>query len=113
LSALCGAAQFEEIGGGDALTNPQFIVEVLSPSTEAYDRGDKFTRYKSIPTLREYPLVAQHRPHVTHPYRQSDGTWIHAEANDLEATLSLSSLDCDLPLNEIYRGVGFDSEKTA
>src|SRR5205807_9084834 len=84
LSALCGEAQFEEIGGVDALVNPQLIVEVLSPSTEAYDRGDKFTHYKSIPTLSEYLLVAQHRPHVTHLYKQSDGTWIHSEANDLE-----------------------------
>jgi Uma2 family endonuclease len=111
LSALCGEARFEEIGGVDALTNPQLIVELLSPSTEAYDRGDKFTHYKSIPTLREYLLVAQHRPHATHLYEQSDGTWIHAEANDLEAVLNLAALDCDLPLNEIYRGVSFDSER--
>ena len=58
LSALCGEAKFEEIGGVDALTNPALIVEVLSPSTEAYDRGDKFTRYKSIPSFGEYLLVA-------------------------------------------------------
>lgn len=113
LSALCGEAQFEEIGGVDALLNPQLIVEVLSPSTEAYDRGDKFTHYKSIETFGEYLLVAQHRPHVTHLYKQSDGTWIYAEANDLEATLSLSSLGCDLPLTEIYRGVSFDAETAA
>src|SRR5947209_10608194 len=108
LSALCGAAQFEEIGGVDALTNPQLIVEVLSPSTEAYDRGDKFTHYKSIPTLREYLLVAQHRPHVTQFFKNADGIWMYAEMNDLEAVLSLSSLDYEFPLNEIYRGVSFD-----
>jgi Uma2 family endonuclease len=113
LSALCGEAQFEEIGGVDALLNPQLIVEVLSPSTEAYDRGDKFTHYKSIETFREYLLVAQHRPHVTHLYKQSDGTWIYAEANDLEATLSLSSVVCELPLTEIYLGVSFDAETAA
>jgi Uma2 family endonuclease len=112
-SALCGEARFEEIGGVDALVNPQLIVEVLSASTEAYDRGDKFTHYKSIPTFGEYLLVAQHRPHVTHLYRQSDGTWIYAEANDLESTLRLDSLDCELPLSEIYRSVSFDSDKTA
>ncbi|HZT60054.1 MAG TPA: Uma2 family endonuclease [Pyrinomonadaceae bacterium] len=112
-SALCGEARFEEIGGVDALVNPQLIVEVLSASTEAYDRGDKFTHYKSIPTFSEYLLVAQHRPHVTHLYRQSDGTWIYAEANNLESTLRLDSLDCELPLSEIYRGVNFDSGKTA
>ena len=87
LSALCGEARFEEIGGVDALVNPQLIVEVLSPSTEAYDRGDKFTHYKSILTFGEYLLVAQHRPHVTHLFKQTDGAWIYAEANDLESKL--------------------------
>jgi Uma2 family endonuclease len=111
-SALCGEAKFEEIGGVDALVNPQLIVEVLSPSTEAYDRGDKFSHYKSIPTLREYLLVAQHRPHVTHLFKQDDGQWIHAEANDLEASIHLQSLDCELPLSEIYRDVSFDSPAT-
>jgi Uma2 family endonuclease len=112
LSALCGEARFEEIGGVDALTNPQLIVEVLSASTEAYDRGDKFTHYKSIPTFSEYLLVAQHRPHVTHFYKSGDGTWMYAETNELTATIKLASLDCDLPLSEIYSGVTFDSDKT-
>ena len=58
-------------------------------------------------------MMAQHRPHVTHLYKQADGTWIYAEANDLAATLELASLDCDLPLNEIYRGVSFDTETTS
>jgi Uma2 family endonuclease len=112
VSALCGEAKFEEIGGVAALTNPELIVEVLSPSTEAYDRGDKFTHYKSIQTLGEYLLVAQHRPHVTRLFRRDDGLWIHTEVNDLDSTLELSSLGCDLPLSEIYRGVSFDSEPT-
>lgn len=73
VSALCGKAEFEEIGGVDALVNPQLLVEVLSRSTEAYDRGDKFSHYKSIPTLRECLLVAQHRPHVTHLFKDDDG----------------------------------------
>lgn len=110
VSALCGEAQFEKLGGVDALVNAQLIVEILSPSTEAYDRGDKFTHYKSIPTFSEYLLVAQHRPHVTRLYRRDDGTWIHTEANDLEAVLELSALDCTLPLNEIYSGVSFNAE---
>src|SRR5215213_300616 len=109
VSALCGEAKFEEIGGVDALTNPQLIVEVLSPSTEAYDRGDKFTHYKSIPTLSEYLLVAQHRPHVTRLFKQDDGTWVHSEANDLTSVLTLGSLGCDLPMNEVYRDVSFDA----
>jgi Uma2 family endonuclease len=113
LSVVCGKVALEEAGGVDALTNPQLIVEVLSPSTEAHDRGEKFTHYKSIPTLREYLLVAQHRPHVTRLFRQDDGTWIHTEANDLEATLTLASLGCELPLTEIYAGVSFDAPPAA
>jgi Uma2 family endonuclease len=112
VSALCGEAQFEEVSGVDALTNPQLIVEVLSPSTEAYDRVDKFTHYKSIPTLREYLLVAQHRPHVTRLYKQDDGKWVHTEASALTETLTLDSLGCDLPLGEIYQGVSFDAPAT-
>jgi Uma2 family endonuclease len=108
LSALCGEAEFEEVSGVDTLVNPELIVEVLSPSTEAYDRGDKFTHYKSIPTLREYLLVSQHRPHVTHLFKQDDGKWIHSEANDLESSVRLDSLDCELPMSEIYRDVTFD-----
>ncbi len=108
-SALCGEAHFEKIGGVDTLVNPQLIVEVLSPSTEAYDRGDKFTHYKSISTFREYLLIAQHRPHVTRLSKQDDGTWIHTEANDLADVLELSALDCTLSLNEIYNGVSFDA----
>jgi Uma2 family endonuclease len=113
LSALCGKAEFEKIGGGDTLVNPTLIVEVLSSSTEAYDRGDKFSHYKSIPTLREYLLVAQHRPHVTHLFKQDDGQWIHAEANDLESSVHMQSLDCGLPLSEIHLGVNFDSPAEA
>ncbi|HEY0172639.1 MAG TPA: Uma2 family endonuclease [Pyrinomonadaceae bacterium] len=111
-SALCGKAVFEEIGGVDALINPQLIVEVLSPSTEAYDRGDKFTHYQSIPTLLEYLLVAQHRPHVTRLLRQDDGTWNHSQFNDLDSTVLLDSLGLDLPLTEIYRDVSFDPPAT-
>ena len=64
LSALCGEPSFELIGGLEVLTNPTLIVEILSPTTEAFDRGDKFTHYKSIPSFGEYLLIAQHRPHV-------------------------------------------------
>lgn len=109
LSALCGEAKFEEIGGVDALVNPSLVVEVLSPSTEAYDRGDKFTHYKSIPGFSEYLLVAQHRPHVTHFAKQPEGSWTYNEYNDLEAVLKLSSLGCELGMAEVYENVAFES----
>lgn len=108
LSGLCGEAQFEEIGGVDAMINPSLVIKVLSNSTEAYDRGDKFTHYKSIPSFAEYLLIAQHRPHITHFTRQDGGLWTHHEYNDLKAVVSLVSLGCDLPLSEVYENVTFD-----
>ncbi|MDQ3009298.1 MAG: Uma2 family endonuclease [Acidobacteriota bacterium] len=106
-SAVCGQPQFEAIGGVEALTNPALIIEVLSKSTEGYDRGDKFTHYQSIPNFREYLLVAQHRPHVTHLVKQADGSWNQREYNELDAVVKLVSLECDLSLREIYEAVSF------
>lgn len=108
LSALCGEAQYEKIGGVRTLVNPALIIEVLSESTEAYDRGYKFTHYKSIPSFCEYLMIMQHRPHVTHLVKQADGNWIHYEYTDLEAIVKLASLDCELTLREIYENVPFD-----
>ena len=93
----------------ETLTNPELIVEVLSRSTEAYNRGDKFTYYKSIPSLREYLLVAQHRPHISQFVKQSDDSWNQTEVNDLAASLYLPSIDCTLALNEVNRGIEFGS----
>ncbi|SRR5712692_3276072 len=110
VSALCGQASFEKIGGVDVLTNPTLIIEVLSESTEAYDRGDKFTHYKSIPSLKEYLLIAQHRPHITQYVKQDDGSWSYREVNDLSTRLHLPSVDCVLELGEVYRDVSFPAE---
>lgn len=109
LSALCGQPKFEKIGGVDALTNPSLIIEVLSDSTEAYDRGDKFTHYKSIPAFSEYLLIAQHRPHVSQFIKQSDGSWIYREFNSLADTVKLETTQCDLSLKEIYQNISFAS----
>ncbi len=107
LSALCGKAKFEKIDGVDALVNPMLIVEVLSYSTEGYDRGDKFTHYKSIPSFREYLLVAQHRPHITHFIKQENGAWINHEYNDLNEVVKLTSVGCEFSLHEVYQNVAF------
>ena len=109
LSALCEKPIYEPIGGVDTLTNPALIIEVLSPSTEAYDRGDKFTYYKSIPSLKEYLLVAQHRPHISQFLKQNDTswTWTQTEVNDLAGSLYLPSIDCTLALSDVYREVEF------
>jgi len=94
LSALCGEPVFELIGGLEVLTNPTLIVEILSPTTEAFDRGDKFTHYKSIPSFSEYLLIAQHRPHVGQYIKQNGAVWSYQEFNDLSAALYVSALDC-------------------
>lgn len=106
-AALCGKAQFEQIEGVAVLTNPSLIIEVLSKSTEGYDRGDKFTHYQSIPNFQEYLLIAQHRPHVTHLVKQADGSWSQREYNDLDAVIKLLALDCEISLREIYEAVNF------
>ncbi len=107
LSVACGKPVLQEVGGVDVLTNPILIIEVLSPSTEAYDRGDKFTYYKSIPSLKEYLLIAQHRPHITQYVKQDDDSWSYCEVNDLSAVLKLPSIDCELALAEVYQDVEF------
>ncbi len=110
LAVLCEKPVYEEIGGIETLINPALIIEVLSPSTEAFDRGDKFTYYKSVPSFGEYLLVAQHRPHVTHYVKQTGGKWEYEEANDTAATLYLPTIDCTLALDEVYRDVEFNPD---
>jgi Uma2 family endonuclease len=107
LSALCGEPEIEKTAGIDILVNPQLIIEVLSDSTEAFDRGDKFTYYKSIPSFKEYILVAQHRPHVSQFVKQ-DNWWINFEFNDLSDVVELKFARCILPLKEIYRDIDFE-----
>ena len=107
-SVVCGKVDVERFNGNDLLLNPILVYEVLSPSTEAYDRGDKFTHYKSITSLREYLLIAQHRPHVTHYVKQEDGSWSYTEINGLEGIVHLPSLGVTLKLSDIYRNVEFE-----
>ena len=106
-SVVCGKVEVERFNGNDLLLNPSLIVEVLSPTTEAFDRGDKFTYYKSIPSFREYLLVAQHRPHVTYYVKQASGKWDYEEANDLTNNFYLPTIDSTLALSDVYAGVEF------
>lgn len=104
VTALCGEPL---LAGGqtDTLLNPSLIVEVLSPSTEAYDRGRKFEQYQSIETLREYLLVASDRVHVDLYSRQPDGRWLLTSANGLEDTLTLESVGAHILLSDLYEKV--------
>ena len=92
----------------DVLINPLLIVEVLSPSTEQYDRTGKFLRYQRIPSFAEYLLIAQDKPLVELCSRQDDGMWEWVAVEGLEATITIPSLDCTLALADIYNNVQFD-----
>lgn len=107
LSALCGQTMIETLGKQDILTNPQLIIEVLSDSTADFDRGYKFTYYKSIASFTEYILIAQDRPHVTQFIKQEENNWLNREFNSIDDKFRLASLDCELELSELYEGVEF------
>ena len=99
---LCGEPEFHD-GRRDTVTNPTLIVEVLSPSTEAYDRGDKFAHYRTVETLREYVLVSQDRRRVERYLRQSDGEeWRYRAVEGVEAELPLESVNAVLRLFDVY-----------
>jgi Uma2 family endonuclease len=89
----------------DTLLDPVVLVEVLSPSTEDHDRGSKFVHYRSIPSFREYLLIAQENVHVEHMVRQGDGRWLLTELRDPQQTVTLEAIDCSLVLAEIYESV--------
>jgi Uma2 family endonuclease len=102
---VCGAPRFQD-GELDTLLNPTVLVEVLSPSTEAYDRGLKFGHYRRLASLREYVLVAQDRFLVERFTRQGE-EWLLSELNSPEDVLRLASIGCEVPLREIYAKVEF------
>jgi Uma2 family endonuclease len=103
--AVCGGSSFED-SEVDTLTNPTMITEVLSPSTEAYDRGEKFAHYRKMPSLQEYVLISQDKLRVEH-YLRRGNEWILTELSDPDDTLHLSSIDCSVPLREVYDKVEF------
>lgn len=106
VSVVCGEPQFED-DENDILLNPTVIVEVLSPTTEAYDRGKKFDSYLGIPSLQEYLMIAQDKPRVYHYVRQPDNRWLFFETSQLDAVIQLDSIGCGLSFVEIYRKVDF------
>ncbi len=100
---VCGEPEFED-DVFDTLLNPIVIVEVLSPSTEAYDRGEKFARYKHLASLQEYVLVSQDKVWVEH-HRRHGTQWMLSHYRALEDVLPLPSIGCELPLRDIYARV--------
>ncbi len=108
-TALCGEPKFVDINGLPCLTNPTLIVEILSPSTEGYDRGGKFAEYKSIESFLEYLLISQDKKFITLFTKHNEKFWFQSEYFAGE-TLKLESLECELNVDEIYQGINFESE---
>ena len=108
---ICGDPVFRD-RREDTVFNPVVLIEVLSPSTEAYDRGEKFAYYRRIDSLQEYLLVSQTRPRIERFTRQGD-LWIMQEFSGVSAIVSIPSANCSLPLAEVYEGVTFPSDREA
>ena len=109
ITVVCGEARFED-NQQDTLLNPTLIVEVLSESTEAYDRGGKFAHYRKLASLMEYVLITQTKPHIEPYLRQPDNRWLLAEADSLSDTIHLPSIECHLALAEVYDKVDIVGE---
>ena len=106
LSVICGETRFAD-GRKDTFVNPTLLCEVLSGSTEAYDRGKKAEFYRTIPSLQEYLLISQEKPHVER-YRRHHQDWLFSEYLALADEVTLDSIGCTLSLAAIYERVRFD-----
>ncbi len=103
---FCEDALFED-KVMDTLLNPRVVVEVLSDSTEKYDRGVKFAHYRQLPSVQEYVLIAQDRPLVERYVRQPDGSWLLTAFTERSQVLAFASISVQVALSEIYRDVQF------
>jgi Uma2 family endonuclease len=110
LVVICGEPQFHD-EYRDVLLNPTAIIEVLSPSTEAFDRGEKWSRYQTwLPSLTHYVLVSQAKSQFEHYLRQPNGEWLYSSVKALEGNLHLAAIDCTLRLADIYDRIVFPVE---
>ena len=98
-----------QAGRQDTVTNPIAIAEVLSKSTEAYDRGEKFALYRTLPSLQAYVLASQYKPHVEAYVRQHDRQWLLTEFSGLEATFIFPALDVEIALADLYADADMQS----
>ncbi len=101
---VCGQPEFDP-KAEDTLVNPQVVIEILSKSTESYDRGAKFRHYQRLPSVKEYVLVSQDRIQVERFVRQEDETWILTTYDDPAGEFSLATVPVRVPLVDVYRGV--------
>ncbi len=106
VSVVCGEPRFHD-ERRDMVQNPSLIVEVLSPSTEAYDRGAKFAQYRRLASLTDYLLISTVELRVEHFVRQADNRWLLSEVTGAEGTVPIASLGCELKMMEVYDRVEF------
>lgn len=106
IALVCGEPNFED-EYEDTLLNPILIVEVLSPSTESYDRGRKFEQFRTLESLQEYVLVSQDRPRVEQFIRQDGNVWLFKDIAGLDQVVSFASVACEIGLSEIYDKIAF------
>ena len=102
----CDPEAFED-ESNDVLLNPMVIFEILSDSTEAYDRGEKFAHYQLLDSLVEYILISQYFCRVEKFQRRADNAWIYSAFQNMEDIVKLEAVSCELPVSEIYRKVNF------
>ena len=111
LVVVCGEMKFHD-EHQDVLLNPTVIIEVLSPSTQAFDHIGKWERYQRwLPSLRDYLMVAQSRPQIEHYERQESGEWLYSRVDQLEATVRLPSIGCTLKLADVYDRIVFPPDE--
>ena len=107
VTVVCGEMQLDRSTKSVTLLNPTLIIEVLSASTEAYDRGDKFHHYRRLPSLTDYILISTRSAQVEHFHRQPDGDWLLTVRSGMDANLTIKALGIELPFAEIYEFVEF------
>jgi Uma2 family endonuclease len=107
IAVVCGDPIFED-NELDTLVNPSLIIEVLSKSTEGYDRGAKFEFYRALSSLKQVLLIAQDKVHIESYLRLPDRTWLFSETDDLGSSVSLPSISCNFTVANVYHKVRFD-----
>jgi Uma2 family endonuclease len=107
-TVVCSEPEFED-DQFDTLTNPTVLVEVLSDSTESYDRGGKFRRYREIDSLKEYVMISQDQASVECYLRQTGGQWLLKETQSLDESVTFESIQVTIPLAELYRSIHFEA----
>ncbi len=111
LTIVCGEPVFHD-NKKDVILNPTVIIEVMSPSTESYDRNEKLLRYQNLSSLSDYILIAQNHPAVEHFIRQKGKRqWLYTLETDLESEIYIASIKCTLKLADIYDRVKFPPPK--